>query len=124
MAHIPIAALLDDPSYVKALQRRAGSNEELDTWSSLSSAQEGQWLHRYLTFTILAAIIDYTKLLTLLSSSSSQYVETRRRLNALKPRVEAAQKRETSEMMDKLKGIGNSILGMFLSVESAESAAN
>jgi len=89
-------ALCDDPMYVKALQRRATSNEELDTWTSLSAAQE-----------------DYNKLLTVLPSSSPQYVETRRLLNALKPRVEAAQKRETSEMMDKLKGIGNSILGNF-----------
>lgn len=34
-------ALKDDPHYVKALQRRAASNETLDTWTSLSSAQEG-----------------------------------------------------------------------------------
>ncbi|KAI0702526.1 TPR-like protein [Cytidiella melzeri] len=89
-------ALLDDPSYVKALQRRAASNEQLDTWASLTSAQE-----------------DYTKLLDLSPPGSAQYIETRRVLSALKPRVEDAQKRETSEMMDKLKGIGNSILGNF-----------
>lgn len=34
-------ALRDDPDYVKALQRRAASNEVLDTWASLASAQEG-----------------------------------------------------------------------------------
>ena len=37
------AALADDPEYVKALQRRASSNEELNTWTSLSSAQEGTY---------------------------------------------------------------------------------
>lgn len=42
-----------------------------------------------------------------------QYLETRRLLNEVKPRVEAAQKRETAEMLGKLKGIGNSILGAF-----------
>lgn len=39
-AHV-MAALLDDPNYIKALQRRAASNEQLDSWSSLTSAQEG-----------------------------------------------------------------------------------
>lgn len=89
-------ALLDDPNYIKALQRRASSNEELNTWSSLTSAQE-----------------DYTKLLDLLPSGSPQLSETRRKLQALKPRVEAAQKRETDEMIGKLKELGNSILGNF-----------
>ena len=58
-----------------------------------------------------ATTTDYTKLLTLLPSGSAQYIETRRKLTAVKPRAEAAQKKETSEMLDKLKGIGNSILG-------------
>jgi hypothetical protein len=40
-----ISALLDDPEYVKALQRRASSNEILGTWSSLSAAQEGVFIH-------------------------------------------------------------------------------
>lgn len=40
-----ILALLDDPHYVKALQRRAASNEQLNTWSSLSSAREGASLY-------------------------------------------------------------------------------
>lgn len=34
-------ALKDDPHYVKALQRRAGANEKLGSWTSLTSAQEG-----------------------------------------------------------------------------------
>ncbi|CAK5264996.1 unnamed protein product [Mycena citricolor] len=89
-------ALLDDPNYVKALQRRAASNETLDTWSSLTAAME-----------------DYTTLLKILPPSSALIKEIERSQAVLKPRHEAAQKRETDEMMGKLKGIGNSILGNF-----------
>lgn len=88
-------ALLDDPDYVKALQRRATCNETLNTWSSLASAQE-----------------DYTSLLRL-SSVQSQTREIEGKLRSLKPRIEAAQKAETAEMLGKLKGLGNSILGNF-----------
>jgi len=89
-------ALLDDPKYVKARQRRAASNEEINSWTSLTSAQE-----------------DYTALLELLPPSSSQLSEVKRSLQLIKPRVEAAQKKETGEMLDKLKGLGNSLLGNF-----------
>lgn len=34
-------ALEDDPTYLKALHRRAQANEQLGTWSALSSALEG-----------------------------------------------------------------------------------
>ncbi|TCD69988.1 hypothetical protein EIP91_005577 [Steccherinum ochraceum] len=34
-------ALHDDPTYVRALQRRAASNEQIGSWSALASAQEG-----------------------------------------------------------------------------------
>jgi len=101
-------ALLDDPQYVKALQRRASSNEQINTWSSLGSAQE-----------------DYNKLLAILPPSSPQLPEIRRSLAALKPRVEAAQKQETAEMIDKLKGLGNNILGKFgLSTENFQFTPN
>ncbi|KAG6850810.1 hypothetical protein H0H93_008113 [Arthromyces matolae] len=89
-----VPALLDDPQYVKALQRRASSNEALNSWSSLTAAQE-----------------DYNLLLRLLSPSSTQYRDIERALLLLKPRLERAQKQETTEMLDKLKGLGNSILG-------------
>jgi len=36
-----LIALVDDPHYVKALQRRAASNEIIASWSALTSAQEG-----------------------------------------------------------------------------------
>lgn len=54
---------------------------------------------------------DYTTLLTLLTPSSPEHRTAQRALGALKPRAEAAQKRETDEMLGKLKGLGNSILG-------------
>ncbi|KAF8633964.1 hypothetical protein AX15_001144 [Amanita polypyramis BW_CC] len=87
-------ALLDDPEYVKVLQRRAASNETLGTWSSLSAAQE-----------------DYNTLLKILSESDSRCQDISAALQRLKPRIEAAQKRETAETLEKLKGFGNNILG-------------
>ena len=84
-------ALKDDENYVKALQRRASSSEALNTWSSLSTAQA-----------------DLEKLSTLAPSPAID-----RTLRSLRPRVEAAQKRETAEMMDKFKSLGNSLLGNF-----------
>lgn len=42
-------ALTDDPTYVKALHRRAQANEELASWSSLTSALEGEQYRRMLT---------------------------------------------------------------------------
>ncbi|KIJ21576.1 hypothetical protein PAXINDRAFT_165043 [Paxillus involutus ATCC 200175] len=89
-------ALRDDPRYVKALQRRGASNEKLDTWSSLSRAQE-----------------DYKLLLDLLPAGSPELARTRKVLQLLEPRVKGAQSKETGEMMDKLKGLGNTVLGKF-----------
>lgn len=89
-------ALKDDPKYVKVLQRRITCNDKLNTWTSLSQAQE-----------------DYNTLLELLPPSSPERTSIQRSLRAIKPRVEEAQKKETAEMLDKLKGIGNSILGKF-----------
>lgn len=56
-------------------------------------------------------IVDCKTLLELLPSNSSDAASTRRTLVSLTPRVEAAQKQETAEMLGKLKGIGNSLLG-------------
>ncbi|KAI0001992.1 hypothetical protein BJV77DRAFT_1057703 [Russula vinacea] len=89
-------ALQDDPSYARALQRRAQCNEKIGSWSALSSAKE-----------------DYTALVTLLPPSSNQVAEAKQSLRLLEPRLEEAQKREMGEMVDKLKGLGNSILGRF-----------
>ncbi|KDQ30605.1 hypothetical protein PLEOSDRAFT_172987 [Pleurotus ostreatus PC15] len=107
-------AILDDPEYVKALQRRAAANEQLNTWSSLSSAQEGEpWVFFVLCLLPTPVDLDYKKLLTLLPQGSSQGRDVERSLRAIGPRVEAAQKAETAEMLGKLKGLGNSILGNF-----------
>ncbi|KAK0233433.1 hypothetical protein IW262DRAFT_1451969 [Armillaria fumosa] len=89
-------ALIDDPQYVKALQRRAASNDQIGSWASLASAQE-----------------DYNALLKLLPPNSPESKETERSLQRLKPRLDDTQKRETAEMLDKLKGLGNSVLGKF-----------
>ncbi|KAK0456260.1 TPR-like protein, partial [Armillaria borealis] len=89
-------ALADDPQYVKALQRRAASNDQIGSWASLTSAQE-----------------DYNALLKLLPPNSLQIKETERSLQRLKPKLDDTQKRETAEMLDKLKGLGNSVLGKF-----------
>ncbi|CAE6378753.1 unnamed protein product [Rhizoctonia solani] len=87
-------ALIDDPKYVKALQRRASSNEAIGSWSALASAES-----------------DYTTLLDLLPPSSKGPV--RLTLARLKPRVQEAKEKETAEMMGKLKDLGNSVLGEY-----------
>ncbi|KAH9025053.1 TPR-like protein [Lactarius hengduanensis] len=89
-------ALQDDPSYIRVLLRRAQCNEKIGSWSALSSAKE-----------------DYTALLTQLPSSSNQVAEVNRSSRLLEPRIEEAQKREVGEVVDKLKGLGNSVLGRF-----------
>ncbi|KAI5122346.1 hypothetical protein M0805_004104 [Coniferiporia weirii] len=89
-------ALADDPTYVKALQRRISCNEKIGSWSALGSAQE-----------------DYNTLLKILPPDSPQIGATKRALAALKPRLEDAQKKETGEVLEKLKGLGNSLLGNF-----------
>ncbi|KAJ3564376.1 hypothetical protein NP233_g8333 [Leucocoprinus birnbaumii] len=88
-------ALKDDPKYVKALNRRAASNEILGSWSALTAVQE-----------------DYNTLLEILPVGKESK-EIQNKLQKLKPRLEAAQKSETAEMMDKLKTLGNSFLGNF-----------
>ncbi|KZV75601.1 TPR-like protein [Peniophora sp. CONT] len=89
-------AIADDPTYAKAILRRAQANEKIGSWSALSSAQE-----------------DYNKLLELHPKGSAQARDVERALRFLAPRAEAAQKREVDEMFGKLKGIGNTVLGKF-----------
>jgi hypothetical protein len=54
---------------------------------------------------------DYTLLLDLPLVTAPQVTQYRRSLRDLQPRIEAAQKQETGEMVEKLKGLGDSILG-------------
>lgn len=54
---------------------------------------------------------DYNTLLKIIPEADPRRKEISSALQKLKPRAEAAQKRETAEMLDKLKGFGNNILG-------------
>jgi hypothetical protein len=58
--------------------------------------------------------LDYKSLLELLPSTSPQVAQTKRSLQLLEPRQQAAQKKEMAEMTGKLKNLGNSILGTSL----------
>ncbi|CAO1622966.1 unnamed protein product [Parajaminaea phylloscopi] len=89
-------ALRDDPSHLKSLNRRATCLEQIGTWSSLSSA------HADLTRLCSHSQLPAAMLPTIKSSLS----------RVSNKRDEAAQ-REKDEMMGKLKGLGDAILGNF-----------
>lgn len=110
LTHLP--ALRDDPNYVKALQRRAIANDALDTWSSLTSVQEGN-VRGTPTQQLLDDFPDYVTLLKYLPLNSWERLDIEKKQKMLSPRVAAAQQNETAEMIDKLKGLGNSILGEY-----------
>ncbi|KAG8920350.1 hypothetical protein FRC00_010144 [Tulasnella sp. 408] len=90
------AALADDPNYVKALHRRATANEALGTWTSMSDAEK-----------------DYKRVLELLPPSDPLRTSCTRALRSLPERIEVQKKKETDEMLGKLKDLGNSVLGKF-----------
>ncbi|KAI5363330.1 putative tetratricopeptide-like helical domain superfamily [Septoria linicola] len=84
---------------VKLLMRRAKAKTELGSWANLQAADE-----------------DYRTLLSptmqpCLSPTDLKNVKDASRL--LTPKLNEAKEREMGEMMDKLKGLGNSVLGMF-----------
>lgn len=84
---------------IKLLMRRAKAKAELGTWANLQGADE-----------------DYRTLLSptmqgFLSPTDQRSVKEASK--ALTPRLNEAKEREMGEMMDKLKGLGNSVLGMF-----------
>lgn len=64
---------------------------------------------------LLTQHLDYKLLLELLPPGSPELMRTRKVLQSLEPRTRAAQEKETAEMMGKLKGLGNTILGMPIS---------
>jgi hypothetical protein len=88
-------ALKLDPKYTKALLRRAQANEKMDTSSSLSDALE-----------------DYGNLKKL---ADDKYTlnQCHRALRGLPPLIKAKQEKEKEEMMQKLKDVGNTLLGKF-----------
>lgn len=61
------------------------------------------------------AFVDYSNLLDILPANSPLLPEIQHSVRKLKPRKEAAQSAEMGEMLDKLKGLGNNILGIFVS---------
>ncbi|KAG8889814.1 hypothetical protein FRB98_002462 [Tulasnella sp. 332] len=89
-------ALLDNPKHIKVLQRRATSNEAIGSWTALAAAEK-----------------DYNALLLLLPPKSPLQPQVSRSLRALPARIEVAKKKETDEMMGKLKDLGNTVLGKF-----------
>lgn len=89
-------SLLDQPNYVKALYRRAQANEQIGGWSSLSSALE-----------------DSKLLLTLPDLSQATKSEIMESIKRLEPKAQQAAEKEKDEMIQKLKGLGDSILGNF-----------
>jgi hypothetical protein len=51
--------LRDNPTYEKALRRRASANEAMNTWSSLTAAQEGRYrLNRFISVFIPSRLQD------------------------------------------------------------------
>ncbi|EPE28358.1 TPR-like protein [Glarea lozoyensis ATCC 20868] len=80
----------------KALMRRAKARSEQGGWSVLQGAEE-----------------DYKILATMPNLSAADKRIVQQQLKALPPRTKAAQEKETGEMMDKLKQLGNGILKPF-----------
>lgn len=89
-------SLIDQPSYVKALYRRAQANEHIGGWSGLSSALE-----------------DNKLLLTLPDLPAATRPEVVAAIRLLEPKAQEAAEKEKDEMIQKLKGLGDSILGNF-----------
>ncbi|ORY02496.1 valyl-tRNA synthetase [Basidiobolus meristosporus CBS 931.73] len=87
------SALALEPTYVKALVRRAQANEKIGKYLALSSALE-----------------DYKKLLDI---APNYRRECERALVRLPPRIEEQQEIEKAEMLEKVKDLGNRFLGMF-----------
>ncbi|EST09210.1 Tetratricopeptide-like helical [Kalmanozyma brasiliensis GHG001] len=89
-------SLLDRPNYVKALYRRAQANEQIGGWAGFSSALE-----------------DNKLLLTLPDLPPATRPEVTASIQRIEPRAQQAAEKEKDEMISKLKGLGDSILGNF-----------
>lgn len=72
------------------------ANEKLSKWSNLESAKS-----------------DYTSLLSLPLSPPTLRSSIQRSLLSLEPRIAQSKQAETDEMLNKLKELGNSVLGRF-----------
>lgn len=78
-------ALTYDPTYIKALQRRATANERIGTWNALAAAQR-----------------DLTALLVLLPIDSPQRDSIHATLDKLAPRIKVQQDKEKDDVLGKL----------------------
>lgn len=101
-----IPALEIDPSHTKALRRRADANAKLGTWSSLTSAQEGEHPN-----TSSVSDVDYTKIINL--PTSPEKAAATGALRELPEKIKLQQEKEKNEMLGKLKELGDGILGKF-----------
>ncbi|KAG5513876.1 hypothetical protein PMAC_000498 [Pneumocystis sp. 'macacae'] len=89
-------ALKEDPSYVKAMHRRAQANEKIATWSSLN-----------------AALLDYENIEKGLPQTSPILKSIKESISKLKSKLSEAQEKEKAQMLGQLKTLGNNILGKF-----------
>ncbi|EMR08956.1 hypothetical protein PNEG_02735 [Pneumocystis murina B123] len=89
-------ALKEDPEYIKALHRRAKANEKIGTWHSLD-----------------AALLDYEDIKKRLPGSSPIHKSIKESISRVKPILSEVQEREKTQMLNKLKDLGNNILGKF-----------
>ncbi|KAI9089597.1 hypothetical protein DFS34DRAFT_385940 [Phlyctochytrium arcticum] len=85
-------ALKGNPTYIKALSRRASANEKIGSWASLTDALK-----------------DYQKIQSLGAADAT----VKRALSSLPGRITVQQEKEKDEMLGKLKDLGNGILGKF-----------
>ncbi|KAF9516751.1 hypothetical protein BS47DRAFT_1326967 [Hydnum rufescens UP504] len=95
-------ALLDVPTYAKALHRRATSNDTIGTWSSLSAAEK--------LISVLTKLPNYQIIGQTPPSLSLCPPSIRSALVILHPHLGRAQKAEMDERISKLKGLGDSFL--------------
>ncbi|EIE84068.1 hypothetical protein RO3G_08773 [Rhizopus delemar RA 99-880] len=88
-------ALKSDPTYSKALLRRAQANEKIGSYTAMSEALD-----------------DYKKLK---AQANDQYTlkECTRAERELPIKIKVQMEKEKEEMMSKLKDVGNTILGKF-----------
>ncbi|UZJ52842.1 hypothetical protein CBS101457_002162 [Exobasidium rhododendri] len=89
------SSLLDDPLYLKALNRRAQANEGIGSWSSLTSSLE-----------------DY-KTMNAMPHPASLQPSLNAALKRIPSLITSTSEKEKEEMMGKLKGLGDSVLGYF-----------